>query len=40
MTEAILGVDADNSNGAVGLYEGVGFEVHRTELAYRRVFEA
>jgi mycothiol synthase len=40
MTEAMLGVDADNSNGAVGLYEGVGFEVHRTELAYRRVFEA
>ena len=34
MTEAMLGVDADNSNGAVALYEGVGFEVHRTELAY------
>ena len=40
MTEAMLGVDADNPNGALALYEGVGFEVHRTELAYRRVFEA
>jgi mycothiol synthase len=40
MTEAMLGVDAGNSNGAVALYQGVGFEVHRTEFAYRRVFEA
>ena len=40
MTEGMLGVDAGNSNGAVALYEGVGFEVDRTEFAYRRVYDA
>ena len=27
MTEAMLGVDAENPTGALGLYEGLGFEV-------------
>jgi mycothiol synthase len=27
MEEAMLGVDADNPTGALGLYEGLGFEV-------------
>ncbi len=40
MTEAMLGVDATNPNGAVQLYEGVGFAIHRREGAYRRTFEA
>ena len=25
MTEAMLGVDSENANGALGLYEGLGF---------------
>jgi mycothiol synthase len=39
MTEAMLGVDATNPNGAVALYEGVGFEIFRREGAYRRTFQ-
>jgi ribosomal protein S18 acetylase RimI-like enzyme len=26
MDDAMLGVDADNPNGALGLYKGLGFE--------------
>jgi len=35
MTEASLGVDAENPTGALGLYEGLGFEVHQRWLTYR-----
>jgi mycothiol synthase len=38
MTEAILGVDADNPTGALGVYEANGFVVHQRERAYRRPF--
>ena len=36
MTEGMLGVDAENPNGALGLYEGLGFEVYSHAAAYRR----
>jgi len=36
MDEAMLGVDSENPNGALGLYEGLGFEVHSRSAAYRR----
>lgn len=36
MDEAMLGVDSENANGALGLYEGLGFEVHSRSAAYRR----
>ena len=36
MTDAMLGVDADNPNGALGLYEGLGFAVDKQSAAYRR----
>ena len=36
MTEAMLGVDAENANGALGLYEGLGFTVDKRSAAYRR----
>jgi mycothiol synthase len=36
MTEGMLGVDATNPLGALALYEGVGFEVSRREVTYRR----
>ena len=35
MTEAMLGVDAENPTGALGLYERLGFEVHQRTTAYR-----
>jgi mycothiol synthase len=35
MTEASLGVDAENPTGALGLYEGLGFEVRQRWLTYR-----
>lgn len=35
MTEAMLGVDADNPTGALGLYEGLGFEVYQRSTMYR-----
>ena len=38
MTEAILGVDADNPTGAVGVYEANGFGVHTRERSYRKPF--
>lgn len=36
MTSAILGVDADNPTGALGLYESAGFEVHDRFVALRK----
>ena len=36
MTEALLGVDAENPTGALGLYEGLGFSVHQRSSVYRR----
>jgi len=36
MTEAALGVDAENPTGALALYERVGFVRHRTDLLYQR----
>ena len=36
MTDAMLGVDSENANGALGLYEGLGFEVLSRSTAYRR----
>ena len=39
MTDAVLGVDADNPTGAVGVYEANGFVVHQREIAFRRPFE-
>jgi ribosomal protein S18 acetylase RimI-like enzyme len=36
MERAVLGVDADNPSGALGLYESVGFaEVDRTTVWQR-----
>ena len=35
MDDAMLGVDSENANGALGLYEGLGFEVHSRSAAYR-----
>jgi mycothiol synthase len=39
MHEGMLGVDSENANGALGLYEGLGFEVHSRSAAYRRPLE-
>lgn len=36
MVEGMLGVDSQNPNGALGLYEGLGFEVYSRAAAYRR----
>jgi mycothiol synthase len=36
MEDAMLGVDADNPNDAMGLYVGLGFEVYSRAAAYRR----
>jgi mycothiol synthase len=36
MTTAALGVDGDNPTGALGLYEGMGFEVTHRSTAWRR----
>jgi GNAT superfamily N-acetyltransferase len=38
MTTASLGVDADNPSGALGLYEGAGFEVDYRSTAWRKPF--
>jgi mycothiol synthase len=38
MTAASLGVDADNPSGALGLYEGLGFQVDYRSTAWRRAF--
>jgi mycothiol synthase len=39
MTTAVLGVDADNPSGALGLYESVGFGVTERATAWRRPLE-
>jgi mycothiol synthase len=36
MEEGMLGVDSENANGALGLYESLGFDVHSRSAAYRR----
>ena len=36
MTTAVLGVDAENPTGALGVYETNGFAVHRKGMNYRR----
>lgn len=36
MTEAALGVDAENPSGALGLYEGLGFVAVQRAVAWRR----
>ncbi|MEO8251916.1 MAG: GNAT family N-acetyltransferase [Chloroflexota bacterium] len=36
MTSAVLGVDAENPTGALGVYEANGFKVHRKGLVHRR----
>jgi mycothiol synthase len=35
MTEAMLGVDAENPTGALGLYESLDFEVHQRATAWQ-----
>jgi ribosomal protein S18 acetylase RimI-like enzyme len=40
MTEGMLGVDTSNPNGALGLYESLGFEVFRRGAVYRRTYPA
>ena len=39
MEEGMLGVDSQNENGALGLYEGLGFEVYSKATAYQRDLE-
>lgn len=39
MKEAMLGVDAENPTGALGVYERLGFEVHQRTTAYALRFE-
>lgn len=39
MTSAALGVDADNPQGALGLYEEAGFAVHDRFMAWRKPME-
>jgi ribosomal protein S18 acetylase RimI-like enzyme len=36
MTEAALGVDAENPTGAVHVYENLGFRRARTGVQYRK----
>lgn len=36
MTEAALGVDADNPNGALQLYRSMGFQVVKRHTTYRK----
>jgi mycothiol synthase len=35
LDEGMLGVDSENPNGALGLYEGLGFKVHSSAAAYK-----
>lgn len=39
MTEAMLGVDAENPTGALGVYERLGFKVHQRTTAFALRFE-
>jgi len=36
LDDAMLGVDSENANGALGLYESLGFTVHQRSAVYRR----
>ena len=36
LDEGMLGVDSENANGAIGLYEGLGFTQFSRAAAYRR----
>ena len=36
LDEGMLGVDSENPNGALGLYEGLGFSVQNRAAAYRK----
>jgi ribosomal protein S18 acetylase RimI-like enzyme len=36
MTDAMLGVDAENPTGALGLYEGLGFVIDQRSQVYVR----
>jgi len=36
MTEAALGVDADNPNGALRLYKSMGFQVEKRHMTFRK----
>jgi ribosomal protein S18 acetylase RimI-like enzyme len=38
MTDAMLGVDAENVTGALGLYEKLGFRVKDRSTNYRKAF--
>ena len=39
LDEGMLGVDSENQNGALGLYQGLGFEIHSRAAAYRRALD-
>jgi ribosomal protein S18 acetylase RimI-like enzyme len=39
MKETALGVDADNESGALRLYTGVGYDVIKRSLTYRKPIE-
>ena len=39
MSDAMLGMDTQNPNGALGLYEGLGFMVYSRAAAYRKPLE-
>jgi len=39
MAEAMLGVDSENPNGALGLYEGLGFAIYSRATAFERTLE-
>jgi len=36
LEDAMLGVDSDNPQGALGLYESIGFTVDQRSTSYRR----
>jgi ribosomal protein S18 acetylase RimI-like enzyme len=36
LTEAALGVDAENTSGALHVYESLGFRRYRTDICYRK----
>ena len=38
MTEAALGVDAENISGALRVYEAMGFRRAKTGVSYRKAF--
>ncbi|MBA2380705.1 MAG: GNAT family N-acetyltransferase, partial [Chloroflexi bacterium] len=40
LTEAALGVDAENPTGALRVYEAMGFRRERTGVSYRKAFTA